>query len=86
MAQAVASSNLVTHPKYYPHANQSHLKPRSFEDLELSDGKAIDSASSEMLEYIRHINRYAVVKPKTYWYELPFFIIIQDFVSFSVFS
>lgn len=34
------------------------------------------SDSSEMLEYIRHIKRYAIVKPRTYWYESPFFIII----------
>ncbi|MFH1847471.1 MAG: hypothetical protein ABH869_07975, partial [Candidatus Omnitrophota bacterium] len=69
-------SNPTAHPIYYPHANQRSLEPRSFEGIELSDGKAIEP--SEMFEYIRHINRYALVKPRTYWYEFPFFIIIND--------
>lgn len=31
---------------------------------------------SEMLEYIRYIQRYATVQPRTYWCEFPFYTII----------
>jgi len=36
----------------------------------------IESDPSEMLEYVRHIKRYAIVKPRIYWCEFPFLIII----------
>jgi hypothetical protein len=31
-----------------------------------------------MLAYIRHIKRYALVKPRVYWWEFPFYIVFSQ--------
>jgi len=46
-------------------------------ELEISGGETIEFSPSEMLEYIRYIQHYSSVKPRTYWCEFPFYIIIS---------
>ncbi len=31
-----------------------------------------------MLEYIRYIQRYSTVRPRTYWCEFPFYVVVED--------
>lgn len=64
MAQKVAGSNPVTHPSCYPHANRSNSVPHSHEGFSLS-------------EYLRYVQRYAHIRPRTYWSEYHFYQVID---------
>ena len=48
-------------------------------ELELCGGETIEFSPPEMLEFIKHIQRYATIPPRTYWCEFPFYIVINDF-------
>jgi hypothetical protein len=45
-------------------------------DFKLADGETMEFPSSEMLEYVRYIQRLATVRPRTYWCEFPYYIVI----------
>jgi len=51
---------------------------KSCVELELSGGETIEFNPSEMLEYIRYIQRNATVRPRTYWCEFPFYVVVED--------
>jgi hypothetical protein len=80
VVQDVAGSNPVSHPIYYPHANTRTSVPQVVfrEGFDLSEGEAtIEFSPPEMLEYLRYVKKVAHLRPRTYWLEFPFFIIIN---------
>ena len=77
MDLVVAGSNPVSHPICTRFANPGPSDPQNglAKGEELSDGGIIEFTPSEMLEYIRYIQRFATEKPRTYWCEFPFYTI-----------
>ena len=80
MDLVVAGSNPVTHPICTRFANQRPSDPQEgiAEGEELSDGRPLEFAPSEMLEYLGYIHLHATIRPRTYWCEYPFYTIIQS--------
>ena len=67
VVQAVAGSIPVSHPICYPHANRGSFEPHSCEGF----------SCLEMLEYIRYVQKCANIRPKTYWWEIPFYKVVS---------
>ena len=45
----------------------------------LAEGETIEFDPAEMMEFIRHLQRSPLIIPRTYVYEFPFFIVIDNF-------
>ena len=54
-------------------------KDDSREGFSLAEGEAVEFAPTEMLEFIKHLQRDSVIAPRTYACEFPFFIVIDNF-------
>ena len=66
-------------PYVTPTRTGALLSHNSCVELEFSGGETIEFSSSEMLEYIRYIQRYATIPTRTYWCEFPFYTVINNF-------
>ena len=77
----VAGSNPVTHPICTRFANPRPSDPQeglAEREEKRSDGGTMELTPSEMLEYVRYVQRYEKIKPRTYWCEFPFYTVIND--------
>ena len=78
VAQVVAGSNPVTHPNCNPHAKRGSNEPHSYEGFSFSEEENTINPS-EMANFTRFLQKYAYVRPRTYWWEFQFYTIIRSF-------
>lgn len=45
----------------------------------MSDGESMEFSPSEMLKFINYIQKYAAIRPRTYWIDIPFYTTINGF-------
>jgi len=64
-------------PSYEPKAVLSH-KSGLYEGFSASSGEKIEFSPSEMLDFIRYIQKHADVKPRTYWIDFPFYTAVEN--------
>ncbi len=65
MALKVAGSIPVSHPKYYPHANQGSNEPQAREGFSFSEVETNAVNSSEMADFTKYLQKYADIQPRT---------------------
>ena len=62
-----------------PSCEPCHKKDGSLEGFSSDEREAIEFTPSEMLEFIRYLQRNSSVMPRVYACEFPFFIVIENF-------
>ncbi len=77
MAQKGAVSTTSHPPHMLPSCELCH-KNGLHEGFLLPEKEVIGFNSAEMFEYIRYVQRYEKIQPRTYWTEFPFYIIIKS--------
>ena len=77
VAQDAAGSNPVTHPKCNPHTNTDSKEPQTYEGFSFSEAERSIN-SSEMVDFVKYVQKYEDIQPRTYWYETPFYRILRN--------
>jgi len=52
----------------------------------LSDAESMEFSPSEMLKYINFVQKYASIRPRTYWLDVPFYTAIKGFRQYFRFG